>query len=124
MAKQKAVTVIEKNAGKKIDFEQEGTRLIFGDDELMLNVAKYQKPWPVHIDICEDAAGNLFMGTAVGLYYVAELDIPQIEYEEQEPVENEGEGVQAQATQQPIPLDMSDVILTLWSIEARTPVTE
>ena len=45
------VKVIEKNAGEKIAFEQSGTRLIFGDDEIMLNAAKYQKDWPVEVDI-------------------------------------------------------------------------
>ena len=31
MAKTNKVTVLEKNAGQKIDFEQSSTRLIFGD---------------------------------------------------------------------------------------------
>ena len=67
MAKTNKVTVIEKNAGQKIDFEQSGTRLIFGDDELMLNAAKYQKDWDVEVDVCRDKSDNLTIGTG-GIY--------------------------------------------------------
>ena len=67
MAKTNKVTVTEKNAGQKIDFEQSGTRLIFGDDEIMLNAAKYQKDWDVEVDICRDKSGNLTIGTGSGL---------------------------------------------------------
>ena len=35
------VKVIEKNEGQKIEYEQSGTRLYFGDDEIMINAAKY-----------------------------------------------------------------------------------
>ncbi len=56
------IKVIEKNEGKKIEWEQSGTRLYFGDDELMLNAAKYQKDWPVSVDVCKDRAGNLTIG--------------------------------------------------------------
>ena len=50
MAKEKPVTVVEINEGTKIDYEQNGTKLTF-DDQLMINVAKYQKGFPVHVDI-------------------------------------------------------------------------
>lgn len=103
------VKVIEKNEGKKIEFEQQGTKLYFGDDELMLNAAKYQKEWPVSVDICRDKSGNLTIGAENGIKYVAQVDIPEIEYEE---VEEEGDIVLA-----PVPLDMAEVTVTLWSIE-------
>ena len=45
MAKEKPVTVVEINEGTKIDYEQNGTKLTF-DDQLMINVAKYQKGFP------------------------------------------------------------------------------
>ena len=54
MADQNNVKVIEKNAGPKIAYEQTGTCLIFGDYELMINAAKYQKDWDVTVDICKD----------------------------------------------------------------------
>lgn len=127
----KKVKVIEKNAGEKIAFEQSSTRLIFGDDELMLNAAKYQKDWPVEVDICRDKADNLTIGTASGLRYVAQVMIPAATYTEtviEEPEAPEAEAEDTEPTesggmnQQNVqrdknPLDMGDVTVVLWSIE-------
>lgn len=131
MAKTNKVTVTEKNAGQKIDFEQSGTRLIFGDDEIMLNAAKYQKDWNVEVDVCRDKSGNLTIGTGSGLRYVAQVEIPaatytETEIEAEEPAEalaaedmNEGDGMNQKTTIQrdKNPLDMGDVTVILWSIE-------
>ena len=131
MAKTNKVTVIEKNAGQKIDFEQSGTRLIFGDDEIMLNAAKYQKDWDVEVDVCRDKSGNLTIGTGSGLRYVAQVEIPaatytETEIEAEEPTEApaaedaaEGDGMNQKTTVQrdKNPLDMGDVTVILWSIE-------
>lgn len=131
MAKTNKVTVIEKNAGQKIDFEQSGTRLIFGDDEIMLNAAKYQKDWDVEVDVCRDKSGNLTIGTGSGLRYVAQVMIPAATYTETEiPAEEtaealaaedaaEGDGMNQKTTMQrdKNPLDMGDVTVILWSIE-------
>jgi len=108
MAKAK-IKVIEKNEGPKIEYEQDGTRIYFGDDEIMINCAKYQKDWPLSLDICKDRGGNLTIGTESALRYVAQLEIPAAEYEEH------GEG--EEATREKLPLDMSEVTLTLWSLE-------
>lgn len=131
MAKTNKVTVIEKNAGQKIDFEQSGTRLIFGDDEIMLNAAKYQKDWDVEVDVCRDKSGNLTIGTGSGLRYVAQVMIPAATYTETEiPAEDPTEAPAAEdATESgdmnqkttvqrdKNPLDMGDVTVILWSIE-------
>ena len=108
MARQHDVQVIEKNEGPKIDFEQSGTKLFFGDDEIMINCAKYQKDWPVDVDICSDRYGNLAIGADSGMRYVAQIAIPAAQYEEPE------EGDEDPPAK--IPLDMGDVVLTLWSI--------
>ena len=128
----KKVKVIEKNAGEKIAFEQSGTRLIFGDDEIMLNAAKYQKDWDVEVDVCRDKSGNLTIGTGSGLRYVAQVMIPAATYTETEipaeetaeapAAEDEAEGsdsVNQKTTVQrdKNPLDMGDVTVVLWSIE-------
>ena len=129
----KKVKVIEKNAGEKIAFEQSGTRLIFGDDEIMLNAAKYQKDWDVEVDVCRDKSGNLTIGTGSGLRYVAQVMIPAATYTEtviEEPeapeadaegteqTENENGGMNQQNVQRDKnPLDMGDVTVVLWSIE-------
>lgn len=125
------VKVIEKNAGEKIAFEQSGTRLIFGDDEIMLNAAKYQKDWPVEVDICRDKADNLTIGTASGLRYVAQVMIPAATYTETAIEEPEAPEADAEGTEQTEnggmnqqnvqrdknPLNMGDVTVVLWSIE-------
>ena len=127
----KKVKVIEKNAGEKIAFEQSGTRLIFGDDEIMLNAAKYQKDWPVEVDICRDKADNLTIGTASRLRYVAQVMIPAATYTETVNEEPEAPEADAEGTEQTEnggmnqqnvqrdknPLDMGDVTVVLWSIE-------
>lgn len=125
MADQNNVKVIEKNAGPKIAYEQTGTCLIFGDYELMINAAKYQKDWDVTVDICKDKAGNLTIGTESGLRYVAQVMIPAATYTETpiepeegaEPMSDTGEGMNNTVQREQNPLDMGDVTLVLWSIE-------
>lgn len=129
MANTNKVTVIEKNAGEKISFEQSDTRLIFGDDELMLNAAKYQKDWDVEVDVCRDKSGNLTIGTGSGLRYVAQVEIPAATYTEtvieaEEPSEapaaegmDENDDTKTTLQRDKNPLNMNDVTVILWSIE-------
>lgn len=100
--------IIEKNEGPKIAHEENGTMVFLGDYELMINVAKYQRDWPVHIDICSNRDNQLVIGTGEGLYYVAQIDIPAQKYTEPA-TEDE--------IPTPIPLNMNDVVLTLWSLD-------
>ena len=95
--------IVEKNAGPKIPYEVIGKKICF-DDDLTINLQKRQKDDPEHIDVCYDADQELVIGVAAGRAYVAELDIPPVEYE-----------VEEQVT--PLPLDMDKVTLSLWSIE-------
>jgi hypothetical protein len=111
--------IVEKNVGPKIDYEVNGTSVCF-DDDLTINLARREKDWPVHIDICSDADGALVIGAESGLYYVAQFDIPARQYAE--PVEPEpGEEPEPPA---PLPLDMDTVTMSLWSLENREPVAE
>jgi len=101
------VQVIQKNDGEKIQWEQNDFVLSFDSDALAVNCSRYQKDWPVHLDICRDGSGNLSIGTAGATHYVAEIDIPATTYtpgnsEEDPPVAD--------------PLNMGDVTLTLWAI--------
>lgn len=118
------VKVIEMNEGEKIAFEQSGTRLYFGDDELMVNAAKYQKDWDVAVDICKDKSGNLTIGTESALRYVAQIEIPAATYTEtvipqsEDAEAGEGEGMNRDNIQRDKnPIDMGGVKLSLWSIE-------
>lgn len=108
-----SMQVINKNEGQKIAYEEDGTRVYLGDDEIMLNMSKYQRDWPVHIDVCSNRDNQLAVGTGEGLYYVAQFDVPAIGYTEPATEED---------TPTPIPIDMSKVVLTLWSLENPVPV--
>ena len=105
--------IIEKNAGTKIVCEENGTMVFLGDYELMINASKYQRDWPVHIDVCSNRDNQLVVGTGEGLYYVAQIDIPAAKYTELETEED---------TAELIPIDMSEVIMTLWSLDNPIPV--
>uniref|UniRef100_UPI003FEF4FD4 hypothetical protein n=1 Tax=Candidatus Fimenecus sp. TaxID=3022888 RepID=UPI003FEF4FD4 len=119
------VKVIEMNEGEKIAYEQTGTRLFFGDDEIMINAEKYQKDWDVQVDICKDKSGNLTIGTESALRYVAQIAIPAATYTETpialaaetEDTENEVGTNTDNIQRDKNPLNMGDVTLSLWSIE-------
>lgn len=108
------IKVIEKNEGQKIGYEVSGTMVFLGDQEIMVNAAKYQRDWPVHLDICSNRDKQLVIGTGEGLYYAAEIDIPAKKYTEPEEIEGEED---VSTPRELIPLDMKEVTLTLWSIE-------
>lgn len=121
-----SMQIIEINQGPKIAYEESGTRVTFGDEVLMLNLARYQRDWPVHLDICSNRDNQLVVGTGTGLYYVAQLDIPAIQYAEPEPVEP-AEGEDSTGNQDPpspLPLNMDEVVLTLWAIDNPQPAGE
>lgn len=99
--------IIEKNPGPKIPYEVTGKKITF-DDDLMLNLAKWQGDEPVHIFICYNKNHALTIGEVDAWAYVAEIDIPAREY-----TEPEGED----EPREPLPLDMDKVTLTLWAVE-------
>ena len=107
--------IVEKNEGPKIDYEIQNTatkKKITFDDDLTINLIKREQDWPVHIDICYDEDDELVIGTAAGRAYVAEIDIPARQYEEEPDPEDPEQTIQV-----PIPLDLDTVTLSLWSIE-------
>ena len=74
---------MKRNAGPKIAYEQTGTCLIFGDYELMINAAKYQKDWGRDRGyFARTRPENLTIGTESGLRYVAQVMIPAATYTE------------------------------------------
>jgi len=111
----KTMKVIEKNPGRKIEYEENKTRLTLGDDELMLNLSRYQRDWPVKIDICMNRDRMLVVGTGDGLYYAAQVEVPPFEYAEA--LEGDDE---AGSNNEPLPLDMKKVTLTLWAVDKLT----
>ena len=127
MAKAKTtVQVVEKNDGEKIPYRVSGTNLYFGeDDDLMLNLQKRQREYPVNVDVCADGDGNLVIGTGIGLHYVAQVEIPGYKYaepearpdDEQETGESGAGSGTADTQGDPLPLEMANVIVVLWSID-------
>lgn len=111
--------IIEKNAGKKIDYELTGTKLEFADGELMLNLARYQQDDAVTKDIMVDSEG--YLTTGHGVYYCAQVEIPAAEYNEtvtSEEVTENGETVTKEVVnRERLPLDMGKVTLYLFSID-------
>ena len=78
------IQVIEKNEGTKLNYEVVGTKLFLGDDEIMVNLAKYEKDEPVHIDVVRNWDGALAtsIGKSDDLSYAAQIDIPARAYTE------------------------------------------
>lgn len=110
--------VIEVDEGTKISYEISKTKITF-DDELMLNLAKYEQDDDVNIDICADKNGNL--STATAFRYVAQIYIPGRTYNEVEidnPDYNPDEGISNKTiiNREPVPFSMDNVTLMLYSI--------
>lgn len=128
------VQVLEKNKGAKIAFSQKDVKLVFGDDDLAIRCDTRQRDYPVHVDVCADDDGNLILGA--GRYYVAQVDIPPAVYVETEieadetaeqtevtgPDEPENGAIGMQSVQRERqPIDMSEVVVTLWSVDDFRP---
>lgn len=94
----------EINEGTKVAYEVIGNKILFGDDELMLNLSKYERDQQVIINICNDDDGILIAG--LSKYFVANIIIPAKEY------------VGGEA----LPFDMDKVELDLWAlVDVPTP---
>lgn len=121
--------IIEKNTGKKIDYELNGTKLSFADGALTLDLARRQRDSVVALDIMVDNEGSLTTGR--GRFYAAQVEIPPIEYDEKiipapEPAGQEdgkdtapgGMGGNRETVERtPRPLDTDEVILYLFAID-------
>ncbi len=105
--------VVHKNEGPKIPYTVSGNVISFRDGELSLDLEKYERDFPVHIDICENEFNMLTVG--ISRRYVAQIDIPAREYEY---VEN---GTDEQGNPKydkvAVPFSLDKVTLTLWAIE-------
>ena len=98
--------IIDKNVGPKIDHTEDGTAITFGNNELTLDLAELQEEEQVHVTVCYTKKHMLTTGRG-GITYVAEIDIPAVEY-----TEPQGE----EGSTERLPLDMEKVTLTLWAI--------
>ena len=104
--------IVEKNEGSKIEHTVTDTKVSFAG-ELTLDLQKYERDFPVHLDICMDRFQLLTMGLAER--YVAQIDIPERQYTMEENGTDEEGNPQFQPV--PVPFNMDDVTLTLWAME-------
>lgn len=112
--------IVEKNEGKKIAYELDGTKLDFADGALTLDLARYQQDEEVTKDIMVDSEGYLTTGR--GRYYAAQVAIPAAEYDEhtdtQTVADADGnETATETVTREKKPLDTDKVVLYLFSID-------
>lgn len=105
--------VVNKNDGPKIDYTVDGNIINFRNGELAIDISKYERDFPVHLDICEDNFGFLTMGLSDR--YVAQIDIPAREYQY---VENGTDELgNPKYDKVAVPFSLDRVTLTLWAIE-------
>ena len=88
-----------------------GTKVYLGDDEMVLNLSKYERDDPVHIDIGLNARGFLTFG--VSDRYAVQLDIPGREYELVDSGELDENG-SPRMKKVAKPFSMNNVTITLW----------
>ena len=112
-----AATMVEKTGGVKVDLRVSGTKVYLGDDEMVLNLSKYERDDPVHIDIGLNARGFLTFG--VSDRYAVQLDIPGREYELVDSGELDENG-SPRMKKVAKPFSMNNVTITLWGRPAES----
>ncbi len=112
------IKVVEKAPGRPhIDFAvSDGKKIIFGDDELAINLSARERDEAVTLDICIDAENGIVIGVGgTAQKYAAQIDIPARRYDVAEDGEDEMTG-EAREIPVPVPFDLSLCTLTLWEV--------
>ncbi len=109
-----SVKIIEKTGGDKVGIEIEGNKVTLGDDEMTLNLGKYERDDAVHIDICLNLFGFLTFG--VSDRYAVQIDIPAREYEYIDTGEKDENGA-PRMEKNAKAFDINRVEITLWGKE-------
>lgn len=102
--------IVHKNEGAKIDYVINDEHLTLGN-EITINLAEYERDFPVHLDICSKDNGSLTLG--LGEKYIAQIDIPHRQYIYPKPNDNEEE----EPSKVALPFDIQKATLTLWGME-------
>lgn len=110
------IIVVEKNEGEKIAYEVSGTKIIFGEDELMVNIKSRERDEEVTLDICKDTQDGLTVGVNTeAREYVAQVTIPARGYEIVDTGEQDEDGKPIME-RKALPFDMKKCTLTLWAL--------
>ena len=112
-----AAKMVEKTGGDKVELRVSGTKVYLGDDEMVLNLSKYERDDPVHIDIGLNARGFLTFG--VSDRYAVQIDIPGREYELVDSGELDENG-SPRMKKVAKPFSMNNVTITLWGRPAES----
>lgn len=110
------INVIEQTPGKHIKYALTSTKIIFGDDELSINLAQRERDYEVMLDICIDVEGGIVIGTGGSArLYAAQIIIPARRYDTID------DGYEIDGTKKykivPVPFDISLCTLILWGLE-------
>ena len=113
---------IIKTPGTHISYTTTKKNILLGTDEdLSINLQNREKDEIVTIDICTDQNGELTMGAAAGLRYVAEIEIPARQYvETQEKNKSYQEGADQSeyiTKREPVPFNIDLCTIRLWGLE-------
>lgn len=110
------IIAVEKNEGEKIAYEVSGSKVFFGDDELMVNLKTRERDEEVTIDICKDTQDGLTVGVNTeAREYVAQVTIPAREYEIVDTGQQDKDGNPIME-RRALPFDMKKCTLTLWAL--------
>ena len=112
----KKINVVEKTLGKHIAYEVQKNKLIFGDDELSVNLASRERDYEVTLDICIDTEDGVVIGTGgKAQKYAAEILIPARRYDIiEDGVDDNGEPRELPVQ---VNFDMAHCTLILWGLE-------
>lgn len=102
-----------KTEGTQVIYSVNGDCIVFGDNDLSLNLANREMDEKVLIDICKDSNGFLVVGAATGERYVAQIEIPARTYTEVAADEDTEES----ATVEAVPFDINNCTIYLYGEE-------
>lgn len=105
------MNIIEKEVGTKISYSLSDTKLTF-NDEITLDLSKYERDFAVHLDVCMNSYGMLTMGLSSN--YVAQIDILERQYTYTDGGFDE-HGLPTQI-KTAVAFNTTNVTLTLWKV--------
>lgn len=108
--------IVEMNDGEKIKYSLTDKSIIFGEDDLAINIKNREMDEPILLDICQDKNGHLVIGTVTGQRYVAQIGIPARKYKETTiGTDSDGNDVTERTAE---PFDINRCTVYLWALGA------
>lgn len=105
------------DGAKFVSYEEDGNRLIFGEDDLSINLKRRERDYDVSVDICRDWTGGIVASVPHGERYLAQIFIPARQYTDEDTGEVDEETGRNIIEHKAVPFSMDNVILTLWEEE-------